>query len=643
MGVFNTILHVTPDINSNPTSGALESTVGKSIDNLLKVDDDTYSHLASNYDPTLKLNGVIDGAGASAITGEGSDSIFNPFYLFRFAKYGNIVGPSKGYSVEYHRDINPISDNKDSQKGPLTLINEDKKAKNNPTASTIIAWASTSVDQSAGNTIGPTPYQWNDFLWCKWYGKIPNNRLLTLRRYPIPVEDNLQILQQKMPLIPLAQAVTWWGDDTGNSLENILGISYALNWTKRESAVTDVTGNEIKADDLLNKIGIQNQTVRQVLLATMFSEGQSAGAFSGLDKGLQDYMREAYTKGPYWNRILGPVNVINSTKIRDVGFTFTHSIKLNFSYKLRSFNNVNPKIAMLDLITNFLTLTYNTAEFWGGANRYFPQPGVILQGLPQGDFDKANYFEGIKKTLVYALQKVQGTGKEMSDLIDAVGRSVTTGDLDKAMSKIESSSTARAIAGSWVKNLIQMPLLMRSYLDGRAVGEWHLTVGNPMEPIATIGNLILTNSSMKFSNSLGLDDFPTEVSFSLTLESARPRAKQDIESMFNLGGGPFSWTKMPQLSTDFNSLGERNSIVQNALRGYSKTDANSKDAALANNKSFAEINKKVDEKSANDLAKLPDAQNTAAPFRYTVRRAYGEKFSKSEVLVDYFIDLKTKD
>ncbi len=614
--------------NSNPTGGENEPAFGKSLDSLLNVDQDTFNHLASTYDPNVKPIGVTDGPGAEGITVEATDSIFNPFYLFRYAKYGNVAGASKGYSTEYHRDVNPISQNSNSavQKDTVTLINENKKFINNPTASQIIEWAANDADRKTANTLGPTPYQWNDFLWCKWYGRIPNNRLLTLRRYPIPVEDNLLIASEKMPLVPIAQAVTWWGGETENSLDNILGLSYGFNWTPKTAEVTDANGTEISVDALNGSLGIENKTLRQFLNAALGGSDNPYAA-TGLDKKLQDWVKESYTKGPYWNRVLGPINVINKTQIRDTGYTFTHQIKLKFSYALRSFNNINPKIAMLDLITNFLALTYNKAEFWGGSIRYFKQTGLLLPGLPQADFEKGDYITGIKETLKALLQRAQEQAKDVSTLIGKVVAKEES--IDAALANVESSQIARNIAGSWVKDLIQGPIAMRAILDGRAVGEWHLTVGNPIDPIAVIGNLCLKTTTIKFSEALGLDDFPTEVSFTVTLEPGRARAKQDIESMFNAGGGDMSFTPLPLPSSAYNSYGERNSIVANSLRAGNNADPNAKDAYTGSNKSVT--------------SNQSGAENIANYFRTNVTKAYGSKFAASPVLDDYFLQLKTKD
>ena len=203
---------------------------GLATENLLSESEVTFKDASAAYAAPAG-DGVVEGPGSSAIPVKAGESLFNPFYMFRYAKFGSTDG--KEYSTEMHRDIHEISKTYilgPTADGPDALASESKYMVENPSATELIRWAADSASENLnGTTIGPTPYQLNDFLWCKWYGKIPNNRLLTLRRYPIPVEDNLQIAKEKMPLIPTAQAVTWWGGETGNSIGEILGMRYILD------------------------------------------------------------------------------------------------------------------------------------------------------------------------------------------------------------------------------------------------------------------------------------------------------------------------------------------------------------------------------------------------------------------------------
>jgi len=622
--------------------------VSSATDALLK-NTDTVSFPALESHASTSFGGVVSGAGASAYDIKGTDSIFNPFYLFRYAKYGAIDG--KTYNPDYHKDVSSANLGNILQsvqtKDSLTLIADGKKAVENPTAAQILRWAEENGDKKDEGLLSPTPYQWNDFLWCKWYGKIPNNRLLTLRRYPIPVEDNIQVANSKLPLVPIAQAVTWWGAETGNTLSSILGMDYGFIWKEASSKVQEVEGNEVNAETLLDAAGVTNENIRKILLATLFDNPANPYDATGFDKKAQDWLRAAYgSEGPYWNRVLGPINVINTTKIRDRGYSFTHPIKLQFTYKLRGFNNINPKIAMLDLITNFLSLTYNNAEFWGGSIRYFQKTGYILPGLPSQKFEEGDFIGGIQDVIKYTMSEIQQKGGDLAKLAESIGKGISDADAGKVADELAKSTAAQNAAGGWVKDMMQKPLLMRSFLDGRAVGEWHLTVGNPMNPVAVIGNLCLKSTSIKFSDSLGLDDFPSEVTFTLTLEPGRPRAKQDIESMFNLGAGPFSSSPLPAPSSAFNSYGERNSIVENNYRNGTNDNAlaNARDQFAATIPSATQVFDIVDGGGGTGAARnITEADRLAEYFRANVRRAYGNKFAESPALTDYFINLKTKD
>jgi hypothetical protein len=210
--------------------------------------------------------------------------------------------------------------------------------------------------------------------------------------------------------------------------------------------------------------------------------------------------------------------------------------------------------------------------------------------------------------------------------------------------------------------LLRKPLLYRSLLDGRAVGEWHVTVGNPMNPIAMMGNLCLDKVTVDFSDTLGIDDFPTEVTFKVTLKHGRPRAKQDLESIFNLGNGAMSFTPLPPPSSASNSYGEANTARQNAAFDGVPLNPDSADAAglgagiveagtsaekltaISNNPSnqsaanaSSNLNNTGAGPSMKEISKLADS------YRSRVSSFYGEGYGLSPILQDYFVQLKTKD
>ena len=76
-------------------------------------------------------------------------------------------------------------------------------------------------------------------------------------------------------------------------------------------------------------------------------------------------------------------------------------------------------------------------------------------------------------------------------------------------------------------------------LIGEPTGEWHLTVGNPLNPIMVIGNLICKEMKVTWDEQLGPDDFPIGFEVEYSLEHAMARDSQAIQSMFNRGMGKF--------------------------------------------------------------------------------------------------------
>lgn len=368
------------------------------------------------------------------------------------------------------------------------------------------------------------PYRYSDFLYCKWIRRIPLNRLLTLRRYGAPTYDNLTIPGVKGEngpeyFKPVAQAVTFFGEGTDNKLSELLSFTLSMNWKKVEAEVNKVMGNEQGAEGIDNRLLSGLGKLIGALNGDVNSAAETAGQFV-----------DPYEGGPYAHKVYGPVNVINSVYKRDRGIDFKQTFNLTFEYHLESIGNVNPKAAMLDLMSNLLSLTYNNAAFWGGANRYFPaKPTYPFLGGKDG---QNAWYRGDAKGFSDAVSKsFSNATSGIGSFLDTLGK-----DFVGSMKKLA--------AGAMGIGMIEMSkgrapdvLQFKALLTGEPIGEWHLVVGNPYEPIEMIGNLICTETKFSFNDVLGQDDFPTELKMVVTLEHGRPRDKGDIESMFNKGAG----------------------------------------------------------------------------------------------------------
>ena len=510
------------------------------------------------FNPTGSANSVAGPVEVSA----GVPSLFNPYAIVVFPRLG--YAPTSKTANGNPGAYNTLFDGGGREKGMElgNVFSPDSKYAN-PSISTLVN------DDKLALTM---PYSFTDFFYCKYIGKIPNNQLITLRRYPAPTYDNLAIPAQRKHdkvtvdnngvveidesqkhFFPIAQAVTWFGEETGNKLSEILSFSVNLNWKNVESEVNTYAGNEQGSEDSPAPAVAQFLGILTGQVNTPFSSANS--------------QFDPYNGGPYSHRVYGPVNVIAKTYKRDRGLDFKQTITLNFEYSLKSIGNVNPKAAMLDLISNMLALTYNNAAFWGGANRYFPQkPTYPFLGGKNG---QNAWYKAQPVLFAKSVGSQVATG--MSGLAD------TLANLAK-----DPIGTLKALAAGGAKlGMIEMGkgrspaiVAMKSLLTGEPIGEWHMVIGSPYNPIAQIGNLICTEAKFQFNDIIGADNFPTELKVTITVEHGRPRDGGDIESMLNKGEGRIYYPSAnlgDLLNKSSSTRNSRNDTSWKSGGGYTKS------------------------------------------------------------------------
>ena len=422
--------------------------------------------------------------------------------------------------------------------------------KKNPTYKNILNY----YNSEDFDPYGLAKYRMQDFIYLKYYNQIPNNYMVTLRRYTRPCEDHMFGLDMSPEFVnqmngypdgyfALATAVTYMGEKTGNKLSSILKFDYGANWEEKEGKVESLQNPDGGLAAQLKKRGITQESLAGQGGLTVTNAMQVAKwAAAALGKGVktQEVMASQYDaevnafNNRYGEEFYGDVNVVNRVKMRSRGITYTNNFSLTFEYSLKSLKCVNPRIAMMDILSNFLILTGNYGTFWGGATIFYGNRSIAPQYGDPSLLRKGQY------------------GKYLESLV---------GDIKEGFNKItEKESTGGGWKGIWagIKNLAsgyaqgllgnllggnigvageaQVP---QALLSGAPSGFWHVTVGNPLDPIAMMGNMAVTKTTVEFGDALGYDDFPTEIKFTVDLEHCRPRDNAGIESMFNAGKGRF--------------------------------------------------------------------------------------------------------
>ena len=485
----------------------------------------------------------------------------------------------------------------------------------NPTAQAIIK--TTTANGAYLNPSSPyvsQPYNVKDFIFCKHYGVIPNNRMITLRRFPTPVMDNLRVptnaprieptqqgdeikgnfvnndgLSRNQMIkdgaaLPIAQAITYFGGDTGNNLDSILNIETGLKWQQK--------GQKTKMSAEGNDKGFLSSTYGKYLEAVVGPStydslnkiSNGIGVVTDPDNSELRIRRTLLEKlttgdGPLSQRIFVDVNTVNSMYVRDVGFTGgEQTFSLKFTYSLTSVGEVNSRMMFIDLFANLLAIGSDYGKFLapqllvnsnrqgigfpGGSKGYVKHLTNPVEFL--NDMMKLKFGEEVKKKIKGLEGTLAKAQTELSGLSNGKPLS-KNGQLYKTLTVM--------LTSQMLNDLYYEPIM----LSGYPTGEWHVVVGNPLNPIAMMGNLICEKVKINFNNTLGPDDFPTEMTAVFSMKAARTKHRGDFESMFNRGNGRLYLGKFPISDASRNAqVGATTGIdiqgnVGNSARGASQT------------------------------------------------------------------------
>ena len=412
-----------------------------------------------------------------------------------------------------------------------------------------------SLSKNPNSILGMATYKYADFMYCKDLGKVSNNHLITLRKFAHPVSDHIFELSAPQWIDKnnssfeqegdVGRLITWFGTDD-NRLEDIIKYSYHSTWKRLES---DIQQEDSTAED-------PSQGILGLLANTSHSYNNSIGEGTAATNNFWTYLggkigvADAMTQGAGKNnellrnydknRVYTPKNTIQETHMYEGKIEFSHEFTLNFSYKLRAYDNINPKSAFLDLIGNILEVTGRRGKFWGGSRKLIgPQQDTSFYKQAYSLIDKSyDNISGVWGTLMSG-------GLQFDNIVAAIGKGwdaikggaqAAADIVNKALDNV-SGTQPREIIKGFLKNALGRPTLIawNSLLSGSDTGLWHVTIGNPKNPIMVMGNLIVTDSQISQSGPLGLDDFPTELKVSITLKHARPRDITDISRMYTKG------------------------------------------------------------------------------------------------------------
>lgn len=418
------------------------------------------------------------------------------------------------------------------------------------------------VEKSMNSQLGSATYDYSDFMYCKHLGKVPNNYMITLRRFSNPVGDhiNQNVLPSEISdydkknrnMLDLGRMVTWLGV-SGNEMSQILTYSYHQDWKEAKSTWNDTT--KLNANNQKGPLaGLMNAT------SSDYQSSMIKGFSStwGYKDGKQEFGSPAYDPSEFapWNdrnRPYGKKNIISKTTIMGAmndqepeGITFEQDIKLVFEYEMRSYDGINQRAAFMDLLGNILTVTFTEADFWGGGYRSVgPQASSAYTNLSlfkAADQGKLNSWADFIDSGINSLDEI---GSAIAGKKDYSFGDLIKGGLNALFANFK--------AGMLDKLGRPQKQMFQSLFKPQPTCFWHLTIGNPQHPILSIGNLYITNCVVTHSGLLGIDDFPTGLKVEVNLKHGKPRSTREIEMMYLNGD---SRVYQPMNTQLFRSYGE---------------------------------------------------------------------------------------
>ena len=426
------------------------------------------------------------------------------------------------------------------------------------------------LSKNPNSPIGMHKFKYADFMYCKDLGKVANNHLVVLRKFPHPIGDHIGRLTSKDAIDDnpynfktegdVGRLISWF-DTEDNKLEDIVKFSYSSTWKELNAEIEQKNSNaENSNSGVLGMIANAGNPQYNTAAAQGHMGNHSLWTWLGSKASTSVWSEANVTQGVGQNiellsnydtyKVYTPKNTIQSNHIYEGKIEFSHEFTLNFSYELRGYDNINPRSAFLDLLGNILEVTGRRGKFWGGSRKTIgPEQDTStyykVSKFIDKKFDQIPGFMASIKSGTGNLPNILGSlGNLFSSAVDAM-KNFSKEDMAKAAEAVDNLRKSSGLdmnnflsaTKGMLKNQLGRPQLYawHSLVPGDNVGLWHVTIGNPRNPILSIGNLILTNAQITQSGPLGLDDFPTQLKVTVTLKHPRPRDITDIGRMYTNG------------------------------------------------------------------------------------------------------------
>jgi len=379
----------------------------------------------------------------------------------------------------------------------------------------------------------------SDFAYLKNIGNYPNNRLLICRRFPSPCGDDVFRIGTR----PISVLIGFRapGDD-------FLDLTFGENWEDAEASFEGIVTSI--GEDLFRVSGLGGQA------ASLFN----AIPLPGWTENLQRFVLEKigiYTAGSSGRRLpAGDPNLIKEAKIRKTipngtagsGLNCKCEIKVEVEYEQKFISGIDPTIVYQDIIQNVLRFATSPKTDFGldpkfGAKikGWAANPSSLVKDIVDA-FSEA--LKSVIETVTKFVQSIVDEAKEDSTekaegADDAKAKEEATKQLDLAEKLMKFVQDGfKLVTDSLYKTIQKYEQRIKgvvSALSGMPSTPWHVTIGNPLRPIFSSGDLYTESVTLTMGSTLMFNDLPANIKVTFSLSNARPWGLQEIMAKFNTG------------------------------------------------------------------------------------------------------------
>jgi len=394
--------------------------------------------------------------------------------------------------------------------------------------------------------------KWADFAYCRDFGVYPNNRLVVCRRFDHPVIDDLTFAGVNINTEPISTLISWIPDT-----ENILSFSFGEVWVDSQPSFKDLL-NDVGNDAGLGSINFK--------LGDVLASGSNLVPLPGFTEGLQ---RQILTKAgfidPKSTDIIpsGTPNLIKESKQRQLikedqagsGLSGKFSVKIKCSWEQKFISGVDPTLIYYDILQTILSFGGSQAVFYLGKRSSLGKLDGILKDFlkPGGATDL------IKKIVQSFVESLKSIITEVSVLIgkffDSTYGEKDSGSSDSSkdadyLARIEKEKNDNLILSTQIKvgGILKSftDTVLKKYriqalgvvttLTGLPSTPWHITIGNPLRPIFSSGDMLTQDVTVNLGPQLAFNDLPSFIECEFTLVSARNLGTDEIMEKLSSSG-----------------------------------------------------------------------------------------------------------